>query len=119
MGSENSSLEGLQREICKKYGAEFMPSPLHLTVGVALNLREGLSLINGLRHPPEGTATGWFIWAGEEFSEAADFFKPLHVQHLDEWAPAVKKYLGLGPGWRFLIADDYEDVWFDANLLNI
>ena len=27
--------------------------------------------------------------------------------------------LGLGPGWRFLIAPGHEDVWFDANLLNV
>ncbi|WP_459213513.1 immunity protein Imm33 domain-containing protein [Paraburkholderia caribensis] len=26
-------------------------------------------------------------------------------------------YLGLPPGWRFLIAEGYEDVWEDAKLL--
>jgi hypothetical protein len=29
------------------------------------------------------------------------------------------KYLGLAPGWRFLVAPGYKDVWFDAKLLNI
>ncbi|MFV1457974.1 DUF4262 domain-containing protein, partial [Bacillus mycoides] len=47
-----------------------------------------------------------------------DFFLPLHVQHIDEWAPEIKKYLGLPPGWRFLIAGDYEDVWYDPNLFD-
>jgi hypothetical protein len=28
-------------------------------------------------------------------------------------------YLALPPGWRFLIAPDYEDVWFDESLLHI
>jgi hypothetical protein len=28
-----------------------------------------------------------------------------------------KKYLGLALGWRFLIAPEYEDVWYDTNLL--
>jgi hypothetical protein len=28
------------------------------------------------------------------------------------------RYLGLAPGWRFLIGEDgYEDVWFDPDLL--
>ena len=45
------------------------------------------------------------------------FFVPLHVVHLDEWCPEVKKYLGLPPGWRFLIAEGHEDVWFDESLL--
>jgi hypothetical protein len=29
----------------------------------------------------------------------------------------LTKYLGLAPGWRFLIAPGYEDVWFDEILL--
>ena len=34
-----------------------------------------------------------------------------------EWCPAVLPYLSLPPGFRFLIAPDYEDVWEDAALL--
>lgn len=33
--------------------------------------------------------------------------------------PEIKKYLGLPPGWRFLIAPGYEDIWFDEALLSI
>jgi hypothetical protein len=29
------------------------------------------------------------------------------------------KYLALPPGWRFLIATNHEDVWFDAALLDV
>ncbi|WP_434048948.1 MULTISPECIES: immunity protein Imm33 domain-containing protein [Sorangium] len=28
------------------------------------------------------------------------------------------RFLGLPPGWRFLIADEHEDVWKDPSLLN-
>jgi hypothetical protein len=28
------------------------------------------------------------------------------------------KYFGLEPGWRFLLAPGYEDVWYDATLLD-
>lgn len=63
--------------------------------------------------------TGWYIWAGEEFSTDPDFFVPLHVKHLNEWCPVVLKYLSLAPGWRFLVTNDYEDVWQDKSLLDI
>ena len=75
--------------------------------------------INGLRHPPEGDTTGWYIWAGEELSEDPDFFVPLHFEHLAEWCPGVTKFLALPPGWRFLTAPDHEDVWFDVSLLKL
>jgi hypothetical protein len=114
-----SATEDLQKELCKKYGAEFLVSPTDFKVGIATNVREGLIPINGLRHPPEGDSTGWYIYAGEELSDAPDFFKSLHINHLDDWCPQIKKYLGLPPGWRFLLAGEYEDVWYDADLLNI
>jgi hypothetical protein len=107
-----------QKRICDKYKASFCPSPDDQKVGIALNVKDGLLPINGLRHPPEGDTTGWYIWAGEEFSEDPSFFKPLHVSHLINWCPEVLKFLGLPPGWRFLIANEHEDVWYDKNLLN-
>jgi hypothetical protein len=52
-------------------------------------------------------------------SQKDDFFKPLHVSHIPEWAPLVLKYLGLPPGYRFLIDEKgYEDVWEDKSLIN-
>ena len=108
-----------QKNICEKYGAIFFESPPELKVGISLNVKNGLQPLNGLRHPPEGDTTGWYIWAGEDFSDDPDFFVPLHVKHLDEWCPKIVKYLGLPPGWRFLIANGYEDVWEDPSLLNI
>lgn len=72
---------------------------------------------NGLRHPPERGTTGWYLWRGEVLSQAEDFFQPLHVEHLAEWAPDVLPYLALPPGWRFLLAPGHEDVWYDASLL--
>jgi len=48
-----------------------------------------------------------------------DFFEPVHGHHLLEWNRGVLKYLALPPGWRFLVAGDYEDVWFDVKLLEV
>ena len=51
-----------------------------------------------------------------EFSEAEDFYKPIHAQHLSKYLPMVEKYLALAPGYRFIIdADGYEDVCMAIN----
>ena len=84
-----------------------------------MNVREDLWPLNGVRHPPETDENGWYIWAGTEFKTDDDFFVPLHTSHVSEWCPLAEKYLGLPPGWRFLIAPDYEDVWYDPNVLDI
>jgi hypothetical protein len=107
-----------QKLICERYGSSFYESPVLMKVGISQNIKDGIWPINGLRHPLEGDTTGWYIWAGE-YSTDPDFFFPLHVEHLKEWCPKVLKYLGLAPGWRFLLANDYEDVWQDLSLLEI
>jgi hypothetical protein len=108
-----------QLAICAEYGAVCSLPESRSKVGVALNVREGLVPLNGLRHPPSGDTNGWFIWAGEELSEEPDFFKPLHVEHLKEWCPEALEFLGLPPGWRFLVTKEYRDVWFDPELLRV
>jgi hypothetical protein len=108
-----------QQAICQKYGALWVASPDHLKVGVARNVRTDLQPLNGMRHPPQGDTTGWYNWAGEELSVAPDFFEPVHVAHLAEWCPSALRFLGLPPGWRFLTAGDYVDIWEDPKLLNV
>lgn len=101
------------------WGAEFVRAHPRDKLGISCNVREGIQPINGLRHPPSGDTSGWYIWAGVELSDDEDFFQPLHVEHVEEWCPGIGKYLGLAPGWRFLIAPGHEDVWFDQSLLNV
>ena len=112
-------MRGDQEAICRTAGVACRaPSPLS-KAGVSANVRTGLLPLNGLRHPEEGDSSGWFIWAGEELSQAPDFFQPLHVTHLEEWCPEIVKFLGLPPGWRFLKAGEVEDIWFDESLLQV
>jgi hypothetical protein len=106
-----------QLEICRKYDAECVPLPLDLKLGVSDNLFSGELPLNGLRHQPKGDTCGWYLWAGETLSDASDFFKPLHVSHLVDRRTEIIRYLGLPPGWRFLVGENHEDVWFDATLL--
>jgi len=111
-------IEALQKRFCAEYKVEFVATRPELKSGFALSTK-GQKPINGLRHPLEAETTGWYIWCGEHFSAAPDFFAPLHTSHIYEQYPELTKLLGLPPGYRFLLVDDYLDVWFDATLLNI
>ena len=110
-----------QKMICERYGAYICTPQPNSKVGVSINLPDvNLFPINGLRHPPEGETSGWYIWAGEDFSGDLGFFLPLHLWHLEEWRYETMKFLALPPGYRFLIGEGgYEDVWFDETLLII
>jgi hypothetical protein len=114
------SIEEEQKALCKAWAAPFAPVGGELKLGIAENVKSGALPIHGLRHPSDGDTTGWYIWAGGEPSDAPDFFKPLHVSHLDEWCPGIKRFLGLAPGWRFLTdMAGHDDVWEDPSLLKL
>ena len=106
-----------QLAICQRYGAIFEAADNDTVVGLSRNVRPSAFPLHGLRHLPTGQTCGWYIWAGD-YSDADDFFEPVHVAHLTELCPHVLPYLGLAPGWRFLLAPDYADVWYDVALLN-
>jgi hypothetical protein len=108
--------QGEQKVVCSRFGTAYVESPSYLKAGVDPQVREGITPLNGLRHRPEGDTTAWYIWAGETLSGDPSFFQPVHVSHLAEWCPAVIPYLGLPPGWRFLVAPGQENVWFDETL---
>ena len=112
-------LSDIQKRTCSKFGADYLRCDENLKFGINKNFNVREFPINGLRHPPEGDTTGWYIWSGEKFSEVPGFFVPMHTSHLHDLCPVMMRYLGLAPGWRFLLAPDYEDVWFHPNLLNI
>ena len=94
-----------------------VPSP-GSNVGISESALVGSRPLHGLRHPPEGDTSGWYLWSGE-LSDAPDFFRPCHVEHVAEVLPEVIPYLSLPPGWRFSIASGHEDAWEDPSLLDV
>jgi hypothetical protein len=114
----NQSILNNQIEICSKYQAAHYPAPAEMKLGISRAVKNGSYPIHGLRHPPEADTCGWYIYTGE-FSDDPNFFQPLHVMHLNERCSEILPYLGLPPGWRFLLAQNYIDVWFDESLLKI
>ena len=115
----NETWSALQLAKCQKYHTEPYPISDDQKLGIALNVRTDLQPLNGLRHPAAGDTCGWYLWAGEELSKSPDFFVPIHVAHMDGWRPDAISFLQLPPGWRFIIAPGYEDVWFDDSLLEV
>ena len=107
-----------QEQFCRERGYECAATDLDSKLGFAIET-QGQLPINGLRHPPEAGTNGWYIWFGEELSSKPDFFSPLHTAHLLEKCPEALKFLGLPPGYRFLVAGDQVDVWYDPSLLNV
>jgi hypothetical protein len=109
-------IEEQQQKICKKYSADFLACDLTLKVGISCNVKNGERPIHGVRVKQEKETSGWYIWAGE-WSDDPDFYVPIHGIHLYEWEKIILPYLGLPEGWRFLITEDYEDVWYDPEVL--
>lgn len=102
--------EDIQKEICKKYGSDWLATPPDKVLGLATNLE--YTPIYGIRY-----LSGWMIWSGEH-SEADDFYKPVCAAHLVDYFPNAINYLGLSEGWAFIIdSNGYEDVWFDEKYL--
>lgn len=114
-----SEIIEIQKNICEKYDAGFLETPRNIKIGISLNVKNGIQPIHGLRHFPIEDTSGWYIWAGE-YSNDPNFFKPLHVSHINDWNNLIEPYLGLEPGYRFLIANNgsYIDVWEDLSLLD-
>jgi hypothetical protein len=113
-----AEIEIAQKAFCRERGLAYVPAPPTVNSGLALSTK-GRKPINGLRHSPEHGTTGWYIWSGEDFSNSPDFFAPIHTGHIYDDYPELVKLLGLPPGYRFLLAGDYLDVWYDATLLNL
>ena len=99
-----------QKLICKRFSSTFMECEKDSKVGIALQTIGRLPL-NALRIKPEGHTWGWYIWA-DEYSDAPDFFQPLHNDHLTDYVSNLLPYLGLESGWRVLLANEYEDAWY-------
>ncbi len=113
--SETISLA--QRAMCQRFNSEEVPSGPHLKVGIAIKTLDLLPL-NAVRVRPEHGTSGWYIYGGE-YSEDPDFYQPVHIAHLPEYCPQITPHLALAPGWRVLLAPDYEDVWFDDQCLTL
>ena len=120
-GDESAEVSVEQLQMCSRFNVPPVAFRYDKNVGVARNVavKPDLWPLNGLRHSPETHTTGWFIWAGDDLPQDADFFVPMHARHIAEIRPICLPYLALPPGWRFLIAPGHEDVWYDESLLNL
>ena len=114
------TLEDEQRAWCSARKLPFLGIDLARKVGISRALLENPDgqPLHGLRNRPGLTTTGWYLWSGEK-TDADDFFVPVHATHLLERHRHVLVLLGPAPGWRFLMAPGYEDVWFDHEVASL
>ena len=110
-----------QAMVCQRFG----PAPQPPRPGKLLGLRPEYPPevwpVHALRHPPEGTSNGWYVWRGvpDIPQDDDDFFKASHPDCMGPGFDLLLPYLALPPGWRVLVAPGHEDVWYDENLLVI
>jgi hypothetical protein len=91
-----SSLSDTQREICQRLSVPYLLCDERLKVGISRMFDPEQLPINGMRYPPGGDITGWFIWPGEEFPTDDDAFVPLCTHHLNDKCPEIVKYFRAG-----------------------
>lgn len=104
-----------QLKICAKYQSEFEQLKPNEMVAIALNTLGQMPIVGQRIVLEKDEKVSWFIYCGE-YSDADDFYKPIHWYHLIEILPEVLPYLGLKQGFRFIIDNEgYEDVWKDEN----
>ncbi|MET7866535.1 immunity protein Imm33 domain-containing protein [Micromonospora taraxaci] len=114
------NVSAAQHDVCRRCAVEPSPPTQQTMIGIALSRSRELEPLNALRHPIAGNSNGWFVWRGPEIpQDDDDFFAPVHIEHLDEYAPELEPYLALPPGWGVVLAPDYEDVWYDESLLDV
>jgi hypothetical protein len=116
MDDDDARRETAQRAMCAEMKVSFEAAPPDWISGFATQTIGRLPL-NGLRHSTTQGTTGWYLWCGEESSQEKDFYQPTHTEHLYRDFPMISKLMGLPPGYRFLVAGEYVDVWFDPSLL--
>jgi len=109
-----------QRVTCRRVGADFEHCVPGLKVGISRELLSNPhgAPLHGLRTRPSPTTTGWYLWSGE-MSDVPDFFVPIHLVHIWHSHAHILPYLGMARGWRFLIAPEYEDIWFDSRTASL
>ena len=100
--------------MCRTFGTGFEPPAPGTKVGIALQTLTRIP-IHGVRLAPTETTCGWYIYAGDEGSDAPDFYQPLCVEHVAEYCRFALPFLCLPPGWRFVTdGKGYIDAWRDA-----
>jgi len=117
--TDQDKLAERQVHICRSLNTRYDPPVLGTKVGISLKSRLAGPPLNGLRHSPHNGTNGWYIWWGGQPEEAAHFFDAMHTEHLADKCPEVLEFLGLPPGWRFLIAGNFKDIWFDQSIIRI
>jgi len=101
--------DSLAQAVCAAHGLPAIPPEDQVAVAISTL---GQMPVYGTRIVlPENGTVSWFVHCGN-YSDADDFYQPVHTAHLTDMLPQIVRYLHLPPGAKFIIDDQgYEDVW--------
>src|SRR5258708_13149299 len=92
----NKDWQTEQNSLCERFNSHFAPISPDARIGIALQTLNQRPL-HGLRHPPHGNMSGWYIWGGE-YSKDPSFFQVIHAEHFSDQCPNLIMFLSLPPG---------------------
>jgi len=100
-----------QLNICSKYQSKIIPYADDERVAIALSCLGKQPIVGARIYPRPDEPISWFFYCGE-YSDAVDFYQPIHLCHAIQLMPEIKDYLCLDYGYKIIIdKSGYEDVW--------
>lgn len=111
-----NSIIDMQREVCKRFGATHYASDENNTVYFA-GETQGLLPVHGERVRGGENQSGWYVWCGGNRFDRDDFFQEMSVFEFAGRVPLAYSFLGLPPGFKFLVAGGHQRAWLEEGLL--
>lgn len=106
-----------QIQTCERLEADFVVASADALIAFCEPFDAECGVVHGLRSVAAGRQTGWHVWTGDADADDIGFFNVLHVRDFVSLCPAVGPFLGLAPGWRFIVDGGGPRAWFDPSLL--
>lgn len=111
------SIELEQRKCCEHFDAEFTSIEDTQMVAISEGIYEGVVPVEGVRYPSPNHMSGWWHTT-DDYDGNIDSIKTVHFSHIIEKRPELAIYMGLPNGYRFLLGNKEESVWFDEKVAN-
>ncbi len=110
-------IQQTQQECCEHYSSNYTPTELEQLVVISDGIYEGAVPVEGVRYPSPSHMTGWWLTT-DNYNGDVDTLQSVHFRHIVEKRPELAIYMGLKPGYRFLLGGKDEHVWFDEKVAN-
>lgn len=106
-----------QSAVCNSKSAILQPCRFGHTIAVSPGVLQSTGRLEGMRYPPSGSASGWWIFTPEYDGQLDDFssMQLTHTFHVLRYRRDIGRYLGLPPGFAF-DTDSQDHIWFESEV---